>query len=350
MCSILYVPMAEPLPTERLRLTPRSAVLAVAMFGATLALLRVVAASERVLGWMLVAGAAAGLLHPLVGRLERRLPHGIAVAVVFVGSVLCLGVIGYGTVDGIVREMRHLQEVAPREAARLEREGPLSEAAHDAHLADRVERLVEDIPERLRGGTPGEAVRAAATRAVAFLATGVLTLFLLLHGPRIARAGLQQVHDPQRRARVEHVAVRVFHRGFGYARGAIAMSALAGLMGYAVASLADVPGPAPLGLWVAMWDLVPIVGAVIGGLPIVLLAAAVSPERALVIGVVFLAYEALETFVLQRWVERRSVRVGPFLTVAAGVVGLELYGIGGALVMLLLVTLAVATVEEMAPT
>lgn len=341
--------MPSALPTERLRLTPRSAVLAVAMFGATLALLRVVAASQRVLGWMLVAGAAAGLLHPLVGRLERRLPHGIAVAVVFVGSVVCLGVVAYGTVDGVVREMRHLQEVAPREAARLEREGPFREAAHDAHLAQRVDRLVEDIPERLRGGTPGEAVRAAATRAVAFLATGVLTLFLLLHGPRMARAGLQQVHDPQRRARVEQVAVRVFHRGFGYARGAIAMSALAGLVGYTVASMADVPGPAPLGLWVAMWDLVPVVGAVVGGLPIVLLAAAISPERALVIAVVFLAYEAVETFLLQRWVERRSVRVGPFLTVAAGVIGLELYGIGGALVMLLLVTLAVATVEELAP-
>ncbi|HEX2039353.1 MAG TPA: AI-2E family transporter [Acidimicrobiales bacterium] len=349
MRSILYVPMAEPLPTERLRLTPRSAVLAVAMFGTTLALLRVIAASQRVLGWMLVAAAAAGLLHPLVTRVERRLPHGLAVAVVFVGAVVCLGVIAYGTVDGVVREMRHLQEVAPREAARLEREGPLREAAHDAHLADRVEHLVEDIPERLRGGTPGEAVRAAATRAVAFLATGVLTLFLLLHGPRIAKAGLHQIHDRRRRARVEQVAVRVFHRGFGYARGAIAMSALAGLLGYAVASMADVPGPAPLGLWVAMWDLVPVVGAVIGALPIVLLAAASSPEQALLLAVLFLAYEAFETFVLQRWVERRSVRVGPFLTVGAGVVGLELYGIGGALVMLLLVTLAVATAEELAP-
>jgi predicted PurR-regulated permease PerM len=323
--------------------------MAVAMFGGTLALLRVVAASQRVLGWMLVAAAAAGLLHPLVTRVERKLPHGVAVALVFVGAVGCLGVIAYGAVDGIVREMRHLQEAAPREAARLEREGPFREAAADAHLADRVEGLVEDIPERLRGGTPGEAVRAAATRAVAFLATGVLTLFLLLHGPRMARAGLQQVHDPARRARVERVATRVFHRGFGYARGAIAMSALAGLFAYAVASTADVPGPAPLGLWVAMWDLVPVVGAVVGAVPIVLLAAADSPDRAIVVGVAFLAYEVLETFVLQRWVERRSLRVGPFLTVGAGVIGLELYGIGGALVMLLLVTLAVATVEELVP-
>jgi predicted PurR-regulated permease PerM len=324
-------------------------ILAVAMFGATLAVLRVLAAAQRVVGWILVAAAIAGLLHPLVTRVERRLPHGLAVAVVFAAAVGCVGVIAYGTVDGIVREMRHLQEAAPREAARLERDGPFREAAHDAHLADRVEELVRDVPERLRGGTPAEAVRAAATRAVAFLATGILALFLLLHGPRMARAGAAQIRDGRRRERVEQVAMAVFHRGFGYARGAIAMAALAGLTAYALASAADVPGPAPLGLWVALWDLVPVVGAVLGALPIVLLAAAVSTGKAVGLAVAFVAYQAAETLLLQRWVEQRSVRVGPFLTVAAGVIGLEGYGIGGALVALLAVTLAVAALEAPTP-
>lgn len=340
--------MASPMPTERLRITPRSAVVAVALFGGTLVLLRMVAASQRVLGWMLVAGAAAGLLHPLVTRLEQRIPHGIAVAVVFLGSVLCLGVIGYGTVDGIVRETRHLQEVAPKEAAKLEREGRFAELAHDAHLAERVERLVEDAPERLRGGTPAEALRAAATRGVAFLATGVLTLFLLLHGTRLAKGAVAQVHDEERRERIEEVAVRVTQRGFGYARGTIAMAALSGMFAYALASLADVPGPAPLGLWVALWDVVPVIGVVVGALPIVILAAATSPTEALVLALAFAAYQAVETLVLQRWVERRSVRVGPFLTVAAGFGGLELYGVGGALVALLAATLVVALVDELA--
>lgn len=349
MWSILYAAMASPLPTERLRLTPRSAVRAVAMLGVTLALLRVLAASQRVIGWMLVAAAAAGLLHPLVARLERRLPHGLAVAVVFVGAVACLGIVAYGTVDGVVREMRNLQDVAPDHATRLERDGPFADLAHDAHLGDRVERLVDDVPERLRGGTPAEALRAAATRTVAFLATGVLTLFLLLHGRRLAEAGLQQVHDEKRRARIARLVPAVFHRGFGYASGAIAMSALAGLAAYGLASMADVPGAAPLALWVALWDLVPLVGMLIGAFPIVLLAAAASPSRALWLAVAFVAYEVAESLLLQRWVERRTVRVGPFLTVGAGVTGLELYGVGGALMLLLAVTLAVAAVEELAP-
>lgn len=340
--------MASPMPTERLRITPRSAVAAVALFGGTLVLLRMVAASQRVLGWMLVAGAAAGLLHPLVTRLEQRVPHGIAVAAVFLGSVLCLGVIGYGTVDGIVRETRHLQDVAPKEAAKLEEEGRFAELARDAHLAERVERLVDEAPERLRGGTPAEALRAAATRGVAFLATGVLTLFLLLHGTRLAKGAVAQVQDEDQRQRIEEVAVRVTQRAFGYARGAIAMAALSGMFAYGLASFVGVPGPAPLGLWVALWDVVPVIGVVVGALPIVVLAAATSPTEALMLVVAFTAYQAVETFVLQRWVERRSVRVGPFLTVAAGFGGLELYGVGGALMALLAATLIVALVDELA--
>lgn len=61
----------------------------------------------------------------------------------------------------------------------------------------------------------------------------------------------------------------------------------------------------------------------------------------------FVAYELAETLVLQRWVERHSVRVGPFLTVVAGFAGLELYGIGGALVAVLAATMAVAVVDEL---
>lgn len=340
--------MAAPMPTERLRITPRSAVVAVALFGATLVLLRMVAASQRVLGWMLVAGAAAGLLHPLVTRLEQRIPHGLAVAAVFLGSVGCLGVIGYGTVDGIVRETRHLQDVAPKEAAKLEERGRFAELAQDVHLAERVERLVEDAPERLRGGTPAEALRAAATRFLAYLATGVLTLFLLLHGTRLAKGALEQVHDEGQRQRIQDVAVRVTQRAFGYARGTIAMSALSGLFAFALASLIDLPGPAPLALWVALWDVVPVIGVVVGALPILVLAAATSPTEAAWLVAAFVAYEVLETLFLQRWVERHSVRVGPFLTVVAGFGGLELYGVGGALMALLATTLVVTLVDELA--
>lgn len=322
--------------------------MAVGLFGLTLVLLRMVAASQRVLGWMIAAGALAGLLHPIATRLDRRMPRGIAVLIVMTGTLGSIGVVGYGLVDGMVREFHSLQQVAPQQAARLEREGRFAEAAREIQLADRVRELVNSAPERLRGGTPAEALRSAATRGVAYLATFVLTLFLLLHGPDLAAAAAAQIADPSRRRRVSMTALRVYHRGFAYARGTIAMSALAGLTAFSLASLADVPGPAPLALWVALWDVVPLLGATVGALPVVLLAAAADPARGALLAVVFIGYQVAEGLLIQRWVEARSVRVGPFVTVAAGFTGLELYGAGGALMALLAATLLVALASELA--
>jgi predicted PurR-regulated permease PerM len=319
-----------------------------AMLGATLLLLRVFASSRRVIGWILVAAVLAGLLHPVVSRLQRRMRRGLAVALVMVALVGSLGAVAYGLVDDLVEETRRLQQAAPERAAELERSERFGSLARDLRLVERTQRFVDEVPARLRGGTPAEALRAAATRGVAFLATGVLTIFLLLHGPDLARAAREQVRDETRRRRLEVLAVAAYHRSFGYARRVLAVAAAAGLTGYLVADLAEVPGPAPLGMWVALWDLVPVAGAFVGALPIVGLAAATSPARAATVAAVFLAYQVVENVVVQRRVEDHTLRLGPFLTIAAGLIGLELSGLAGALLLVLAAAVTVAALEELA--
>jgi predicted PurR-regulated permease PerM len=341
--------MAAPQPRERLRISPRSAVVAVALFGAMLLALRILAASERVVGWIIAALAIAGLLEPYVAVLQRKIPRGVAVVIVALFVVVSTASITYALVDGVVREYNDIKVAAPARARELEVKGRFKEAFHDSHVARRVQTVVDEAPLRLQGGTATDAIRSAATRGLAFLATGVLALFFMLHGPKLAAGAAGQVHTPARRRRLEHVATAAFRRGFGYARGTLAMAMLAGLTAWALASAADVPGPAPLGLWVALWDVVPVIGTAIGAVPIVALAAIASPERGLVLAIVFVAYQLAEWLILQRWIERRTVHVGPFATVVAGFAGLELYGVGGALIVLLAVSLAIAAADELAP-
>ena len=344
----MAAPDLRPPPRPRLRLSARSAVLAVAMLGATLAVLRLLEAAQRVIGWLLVAATFAALLHPVVARLQRRVPRGLAVAVVMAGALGAAAAVGFGLVDDIQDETRRLQDAAPGRAEKLERSERFGELARDLDLAARTRRFLDELPERLRGGTPAQALRAAATRGVAFLATGVLTVFLLLHGPRLAKAAASQLHDERRRAQLERVGEAVYRRAFGYARGSLAMAGMAGLFGYAAARMADLPGPAPLGFWVGLWDLVPVAGAFSGALPLVALAAATSGERALALAAVFVAYQAGEYLLLQRRLEARTLRVGPFVTLAAGLVGIELSGVAGALLCVLAAAMAMAAADELA--
>jgi predicted PurR-regulated permease PerM len=284
-----------------------------------------------------------------VSLLAKRIPRGIAVAVVALATVGGTGLIAYGAINDLVAETRNLQEAAPRRVAELEKSERFGDFARDVNLEERVQRLVDSVPERLRGGTPAEAFRSAATRGVAFLATGVLSLFFLLHGGEILAAAARQIHRPDRRERAEHAVRCAYDRGFGYVRRTILMAVMAGLVAFLVARAADVPGAAPLAVWTALWDIVPLVGAVVGTLPIVVLAAAVDPAKGVLLAGLFVGYQIFEAVVLQRRTEEKTLRIGPFLTVAAGFAGLELYGLGGALLVLLVVILAVAVADDLAP-
>jgi predicted PurR-regulated permease PerM len=347
------VPAAPDLPEvvgapvrRRLRISGRSIVLAVATVTLTLLALRVLSSAGRVLGWVLIASSTAALVYPLVDRLARRIPRGIAVAVVALGGLAVVGGVTYGAVDGVVEETANLERSAPRLAQEIEDDSRFSEAATEFDLSERTEAFVRGVPERLRGGTPAEAIRSAATRGLSFLAVFVLTIFFLLHGPDLAAAAARQVHDDERRGQLERVGAAVYRRAFGYARFTIAMALLAGAVAYGLARWADVPGPAPLALWVVLWDAVPLLGVVVGAVPIVVLAGVIDPVMGVVLLVAFVAFQVVEDLTLQRRLERSTVRLGPFLTAAGGFAGLELYGLTGALLTMLALAIAVVALDE----
>lgn len=192
-----------------------------------------------------------------------------------------------------------------------------------------------------------QALRSAATRGVAFLATTVLTIFFLIHGPRLLRGALHQLPE-ERQGDAQRVGLSVYRRTWNYVAGSLGMAVVAGLLAYLCADLLDLPGKAPLALWMAMLDPIPMVGVALGALPLILLAATTSTWQASVaVTAVLLAWQIFEALRLQPAVEARSLHVGPFVTVSVVMVGLVMYGIGGALVSLVVVIVAAATLDEL---
>jgi predicted PurR-regulated permease PerM len=338
--------MAGPPRNALLRLSPASVVRAVVMLGLTLALIGLVVASVRVIGWILVAATLAGLLLPVVGALGRWLPRALALALVMLLTVGLAAGVAYAVVDDLNQQVHDLQRAVPRAARDIERSERFGEAAREIHLAARARAFVDELPERLRGGDVTAAVRSAATRGVAFLATGVLTIFFLIHGPRLLEAAVRQLPEG-RQGEVRRIGLAVYRRWWHYLTGTLGMAVMAGLVTYACASAIDAPGKAPLALWMGMLDAIPLLGVVLGALPLALLAASTASwQGALGVTVVLLAWQAFEALVLQRRVELHSLHIGPFVTAAVAMVGLEVYGIGGALVGLVVTVLVAATLDE----
>jgi predicted PurR-regulated permease PerM len=306
-----------------------------------------VAASTRVLGWIVTAATVAALLFPIVFALSQHMRRGLALAIVML-TTLAIGLgVAWRVVDDISDQVKELQRALPAAAEEIEDSERFGEAARDAELAERVDAFVDELPERLRGGDTASALRSAATRGVAFLATTVLTIFFLIHGHRLLRSGAMQLGE-DRGGRIKLVARRAYPRAWRYIVGTIGMAVIAGLLAYGCAEVLDLPGAAPLALWMALVDVIPVLGVVVGALPLVLLTAVTSPGwQTALVAVTLLGYQVLETTVLQARIERQSIHVGPFVTIAVSMVGLELYGIGGALIALIAAVAVLAVADEL---
>ncbi len=311
----------------------------------------VLARSERVLGWLLAATVVAALLHPAVGFLQRAMRRSLALLVTFMVLGSAVGAVAYGAVDDISEEVRRLQREAPAAAERIEASERFGQAARDFGLARRVREFVDELPSRLAGGDAPEALRAAATRSVAYLVAFVLTVFLLLHGPRLVDAATAAISDPDRRRHLQAVLAEAYRRWWRSVIGAVGIGVLAGTAAMALARAAQLPGPNALGLLVGLFAMVPSVGVLVGGAPLLLLAAGLRPgaTTALTLLVALVVLQLLEAMVLRPAVERRSLHVGPAITTVVAIVAFDLAGIGGVFVGLAIVVFVLAVADELAP-
>jgi len=335
---------------ERVRISTASILRGVVLTVLALAVFAAVARASRVIEWVLAAAVVAGLLEPVVAALQRRMRRGLAVALVALAAVALTAVVAYRAVDGIRQGADALQATLVDEAHQLEESERFGEFAREANLAERSRELVDQLPLVLFGEeTPAGAVRAAVDRAVSLLVVVILTLFFLARGPDLSRATARLPIDPARRSALGHAAVVARRRGLGYVRRTMLMAVAAGSLAFALSHVAGVKGAAALGVWAALWDLVPVVGSTVAFAPVVALAAVDSVPTALGLLPAIVAYEVLEALLRRRWITPGTMHLGPFLTAVALVGGMEVAGVFGALVAFAVVAFGVAFAEEAIP-
>jgi predicted PurR-regulated permease PerM len=118
----------------------------------------------------------------------------------------------------------------------------------------------------------------------------------------------------------------------GYMFGNVLTSFIAGIIVFITLSALGVPFPLLLGLWVALVDLLPLVGGLIAGVPTVAIAFLHSPVAGVVTLAVFIVYQQVENHVLNPVVMSRTVRLNPLWVLLAVLAGAKLGSVvGGAL-------------------
>jgi predicted PurR-regulated permease PerM len=180
--------------------------------------------------------------------------------------------------------------------------------------------------------TPAAGVlKGVATGAAGVVTVFVLTLLMVLEAPKIVTGTLNLIGDDDQRERVRHVATDCAKSITGYISGNLLISVICGVLTYATLKIMGVPFAGLIALFVALADLLPLIGATLGAIVALIAAALHSIPALVVVAIFFVAYQQLENHVLQPLIFARTVKLNPLAVLISILVGVDLAGILGAL-------------------
>src|SRR5271166_4560813 len=293
---------------------------------------------------LLLAGFIAVLLNPSVMALQRWgiRRRGVAVSVVTLLSVLIFAGLAVAFGYPLSRGITDLARALPSAVAQAERgRGWIGHLAGKYHVQAWVHRNEAKLIKFGQDLTkPALTLGKGAVSLVLALATVfVLVVLLLLEGPGLLH-GILDAMTPAHAERFSRVGGEASRTATGYMAGNCLTSLIAGIVVFVTLVILRVPFPLVWGLWVALVDLLPMVGGALAGIPTVLFAAGHSLTAGIVTAVVFAVYTQFENHVLNPMVMSKTVRVSPLLVLVSVLAGASigdwLGGVLGAFVVALL--------------
>lgn len=320
---------------------------------ALLALWALAKAAGKVLLLFIVAGVIALILNPAVALVQRRrAPRGLAVLVVYLAFFLTLAGVGFLLANPIADQVRtfahnlpHIVDEANKNIADIEHK--LNDAGFHVHLIKQGKTALQSIEEKVAksssklASSAGSLLTEAAGAVFDLVLVFVLSVYMLLYGPRIGALVRRAMPEGSGEPGDDYPALvqRAVSRYVGgQLLFSITMGTSAGVALYVFGILGIFPDGRKYALAFAVFygvmELIPYIGPILGALPAVIVALFTDPLTALWVALLFVALQQLEGHVVAPQIFGHTLRINPLLVIFALLLGLQLYGIIGALVAL----------------
>jgi predicted PurR-regulated permease PerM len=273
-------------------------------------------------------------LNPMVEWLQT---HGIgrkaSVALISLGFLLFFGGAGYAVAQPVASQAHNLANGLPAEAQHLrDTNKTFRDLDKRFQLVDKITKAANDsnLKTKVTNGVIG-AAGVAVSALFNFFTVLVLTLYILANYPTIKRTAWR-IAPRSRRPRVGLLGDEILRRVGGYVLGNIVTSIVIGVVTFGFLMAIGVPNAAPIALFVAIFDIIPLVGATIAGIVTVIIALFHSLPAGIATAIFYIVYQQFENYVLVPRVMKKTVDVSPLTTIIAALLGGALLGIVGALV------------------
>lgn len=280
----------------------------------------------------------AYISNPAVVRLEQReVPRPVAIVLIYTLSGVIIGLSAYYLVPTLTHEMDQVVRVLPKHTqelsqlgnsllARIERARlpvDLEEVIREGAL--RVEAVVDSFLRRLL-----DLVLGAFSQLPSIFLAPILAFYILRDWEQIRDTGKQLIPVAYR-GEVEELVVQINAVLNGFIRGQLVVSALVGAFIALGLFFLKVRFSLLLGLVAGLFNVIPYLGPLIGGLPAVSLALLDSPWKAIWAVVLFVLVNNLEASFLVPRIVGDQVGLHPLVVIFAVLSGGHLFGVVGML-------------------
>jgi predicted PurR-regulated permease PerM len=292
---------------------------------------------RKPLSWVLIATFVAIAASGPVNLLGRRLPRGLAIAVVYLGIVLAPLVIGAILVPPAVEQGVKLARDLPGYVqdlnATIDDNEQLRELNQKYDLTQKLDDLADDLVSDLgnAAGALADVGEALVTSLFALVTILVMSMFMVARG-KAWREAVLSFRPPHQAERLRRASDGIAAAVGSYVGGALAQATIAGAAAFLMLVILGVPSPLPLAVIVFMLDLIPLVGATLGAIIVGIVTLFGDFPTDTIIWIVFaIVYQQFENYVVQPRIQSRAVKLDPFIVVIAALFGGTLLGVIGAL-------------------
>lgn len=285
--------------------------------------------------WQIVVIVAAAFIFmaALLPYVDWMTRHGIhrVIAVLILLFAFLLAVVGLAVivVPPLIEETRDVNESLPEDAARMD--DLLARIGIESNLEERVSNI--DWARVASGRTALDFGQRVIVGVLSFITIVVLTAYLLVDAPRLSQFVYQFVspgHEPD----VQRFLGSLRRVVGGYIRGQFITSIVIAVFTTAVMFALQLPNAVAFGVFAAIADIIPLVGAFLAVGPPVLIALQESPAKAVIALIALLAYQQFEDRFLTPRVYGATLNLPPLIVLIAVLIGAELFGISGILLAL----------------
>lgn len=293
--------------------------------------------TTQLLLWIVAALFIALGLDPVVRWLEaRKFPRaaGIVVAVSTLG--LAIAAFFATLIPTIVQQVTQIVEEAPRWITEFINSDFFRSIDNQYGIRERITQELEKFvnnPEAM-GGIFGGVVGFGSTVANGLfgaLIVLVLSLYFLAALPAMKKWGYR-LAPRSRRARVEALSEEITGSVGNYVIGQAVVALLNATFAFIVMTIAGVPFAVLLAFVVALLAFIPLVGGMIAGVIVTLIALTAGWQTAIVYAICYFAYLQFEAYFISPRIMQKAVAVPGAVAVISVIAGGSLLGVLGALI------------------